>query len=986
MILAVLAACAAPADHFRERVAPLLSARCVACHGGAKKRGGLDLTTAKGLRAGGENGPVILAPADAEKSRLVQLVSGPSPRMPRVGAKLSAGQVEALRAWIAAGAPWPEGVTLAATKAVVEEVWWSLRLLTRPEVPEVAGERHGVDPPVASRNPIDRFILARLEKEKLTFAPEADRLTLLRRVTFDLTGLPPTPEEQDAFVKDDRPDAYERLVDRLLASPAYGERWARHWLDVARYADTHGYDKDKRRDDAWPYRDWVIAALNAGLPYRDFARMQLAGDVIKPGPEGVIAAGFIAAGPWDFVGHVELREGTVDKLKTRVIDRDDMVSAALGTFMSVTVGCARCHDHKFDPITQRDYYRLQAVFAGVERGPRRLDLPEMNVKQRELAAERARIEAALAAVEKKIAALSGPDVAAASARLEKARAELAALKPPAAAASRTNGYHSAIVAKPDTVKWVQIDLGAVVPLDEVRLFPARPVDFPDTPGFGFPARFRIETSDEAGLKAPRVLADHTAADFANPGDVPYVLPLKGQKGRFVRVTATRLWKRTGDYIFALSEMQVIAAGKLVSQGRPVSALDSIEAGLWAGRHLVDGSTSRHVLPEGVKAFTRRMELLAALRADLAARDAAIEKLVPPALRAERDRLTAALAAVDARRKALSAGGPSVYSVVPIPPRPIHLLKRGDVEQTKEAMTPGGLACLTALKADFPASAAEGQRRLALADWVAHRENPLTYRSIANRLWHWHFGRGIVDTPSDFGKMGGRPSHPELLDWLACELRDGGSLKPIHGLIVTSAAYRQAGRHDEAAARIDADNRLLWRAPRRRLDAEALRDAVLAVAGQLRTEMGGKGYDLFRFKDDHSPVYDHDDIARMTDPKTYRRTIYRFAVRSVPNPFLDTLDCPDPNQPVPVRNTTLTALQALSLMNNPFMVRQAGHLASRLRAYSDDPPRQVEYAYRLLYGRRPAEDEADAVAAHARRHGLKAACRVLLNGNEFVFVD
>jgi hypothetical protein len=327
------------------------------------------------------------------------------------------------------------------------------------------------------------------------------------------------------------------------------------------------------------------------------------------------------------------------------------------------------------------------------------------------------------------------------------------------------------------------------------------------------------------------------------------------------------------------------------------------------------------------------------------------------------------------------------------------LKRGDVEQPGAEMKPGALSCIPALKSDFGPLASEGARRLALADWVAHDDNPLTWRSIVNRVWHWHFGKGIVDTPSDFGKMGGRPSHPELLDWLAAEFRSsssgdetsprtpgGGDMKALHRLIVTSAAYRQSARHDDAAARIDADNRLLWKAPRRRLDAEALRDAVLAASGQMRHHGGGRGYDLFRFKDDHSPIYDHDDIKAMTDPATYRRTIYRFAVRSVPNPFLDTLDCPDPNQPVPVRNSTLTALQALSLMNNPFMVKQAGHFARRLRAHSADPAKQVELAYRIAFGRRPEADEAAAVVAHARKHGLEAACRVLLNANELVFID
>jgi hypothetical protein len=704
--LTTLPAGARANDLFRDRVAPLLESRCLPCHDAAKKRGGLDLSTRAGLLAGSDAGPVLDL-KQADQSRLLLAVSGPSPRMPRAGPKLAEREAAWLRRWVAEGATWPDGVTLKPRAGGMEEAWWSLRELTRPPAP-------GVTDRTWARTPVDPYILAALEQRGLRPSPEAGRRALLRRLSFDLTGLPPTPEEIDAFVGDPRPDAYERIVDRLLASPAYGERWGRHWLDVAHYADTHGYDKDKRRDSAWPYRDWVIRALNADLPYRDFVRGQLAGDVLRPGdPDGVVATGFVVAGPWDFVGHVELREGTVDKEKTRLIDRDDMVTNAAGTFLSLTVGCARCHDHKFDPIPTRDYYRLQAVFAGVERGPRAL---------------------------------------------------------------------------------------------------------PRKPG-------------------------------ASPG-----------------------------------------------------------------------------------------------------------------------RLAQA------------------YAVVPIAPRPVWVLRRGDVEQPKEPATPGALSCVTGLSPDFPASKTEGERRLALANWTADGRNPLTWRSIANRVWHYHFGRGIVDTPNDFGKMGGSPTHPELLDWLAAEARDAGSLKRLHRLVVTSAAYRQASAYREEAARVDADNRYLWRMGRQRLDAEGVRDAVLAVSGRLDRAMGGPGYELFRFRDDHSPEYDHSDPKALHNPATYRRTVYRFTVRSVPNPLLDCLDSADPNQATPVRNTTLTALQALALMNNPFVVRQAGHFAGRLRAYSDDPDRQVEQGYRLAFGRAPTSEERAAVAAHVREHGLAAACRMLLNANEFVFVD
>jgi hypothetical protein len=686
---------------FKDSVAPLLQQRCLSCHGSAKKRGGLDLSTRAAALRGGDSGPALIAGA-AKKSLLIQAVSGPNARMPRTGAKLSASEVALLVRWVDAGADWPIGVTLKATRpAPAEELWWSFRPLVRPPLPIVRNRAW-------ARTPIDTFILATLDSKGLAPSAEADRRTLIRRLTIDLIGLPPTPEEVDDFERDARPDAYERLVDRLLASPAYGERWGRHWLDVAHYGDTHGYDKDKRRDFAWPYRDYVIRAFNADKPYAQFILEQIAGDVLFPNdPDGVVATGFVVAGPWDFVGHVELREGTVDKEKTRLLDRDDMVSNALTTFMSLTVGCARCHDHKFDPIPQKDYYRLQAVFAGVERGNRRFN-------------------------------------------------------------------------------------------------------------------------------------DRT-----------------------------------------------------------------------------------------------------------------------------------------------------VYAVVPRPPRPTWVLRRGDVEQRRQLVTPGGLSCVPGLSPDFALARPgdEGERRAALAKWIAHPQNALTWRSIVNRLWHYHFGRGLVDTPSDFGRNGSLPTHPELLDWLAVQLRDSsGSLKKLHRLIVCSAVYRQASKHNAAHARLDADNRWLWRMNRRRLDAESTRDVVLAVSGQLNRQMGGPGFELFRFKDDHSPVYDYSDLKKIHDPATYRRTVYRFAVRSVPSPFLESLDCADPNLNVPVRNTTLTALQALALLNNPFMVRQAGHFAERLKRARSDPEGQIELASRLALARRPSAEERSAVLAYARKHGLASACRVLFNTNEFVFID
>lgn len=751
--MSLFASVVAADDLFRDQVAPVLEQRCLACHRGIAARGKLSMASLEDLLRGGESGPAVVA-GKPEESQILDYIAGDEPLMPKDGEPLTSAEVAAIVAWIEAGASWPEGVTLQARSADGKP-WWSLAPLERPTVPQPTSDSRW------ARTPIDSFILQELEAAGLSPAPEADRPTLIRRLTYDLHGLPPTPEEIAAFVDDPDPMAYETLVDRLLASPRYGERWARHWLDVVHFGESHGYDKDKKRDHAWPYRDYVIEALNDDRPYSQLIAEQVAGDVLRPGEfEGIVATGFITAGPWDFVGHVELREGTTDKLKTRAIDRDDMVATTMSTFNSLTVHCARCHDHPFDPIPQQEYYQLQAVFAGVDRGDRHGDSPELTQQ----------------------------------------RAELTALR------------------------------------------------------------------DAARQKVDAAKA---------------------------------------------------AAGEVES------------------------------------------EAVSQLEAELAACESALAALPAPQL---------------------------VYAAIPIAARPVHLLHRGDVEQPQDEVLPGALSALAGLERQFVLSdpANEGERRAALARWLTADENVLTWRSIVNRVWHYHFGRGLVDTPNDFGRNGSRPSHPALLDWLAIEFRDGGqSLKALHRQMVTSAVYRQSSRDDAQAQLVDADNRLLWRMSRRRLEAEEIRDTLLAVSGKLDLTMGGPSFELFAFEDDHSPRYKYVEMDR---PEVFRRTIYSRAVRSVPNPWLEALDCPDPSLSAPVRTTTITALQALALLNNPFVVRQAEYLAERLEVEADSAESRIVRAYQLVLGRPPRETERTTMVEYAARFGMANACRVLLNTNEFVFVE
>ncbi|HWB11793.1 MAG TPA: PSD1 and planctomycete cytochrome C domain-containing protein [Pirellulales bacterium] len=995
LVFCLVPALPVPADDafFRERVAPIFEAHCVRCHQGEDAKGGLSIARHEDLLKGGESGPVVV-PGKPAESLLVEYISGKSPEMPKGAPPLAAEQVAAIRRWVEQGAIWPDGLALKERVGLKGD-WWSLKPLQDSHVPDLES--------TWVRTPIDAFVLKKLHDQGLEPSAEADRRTLLRRLKFDLHGLPPAPEELDEFANDSSLDAYPRLVDRLLASPHYGERWGRHWLDVVHYGESHGYDKDKPRPNSWPYRDWVIESLNADKPYSRFVAEQIAGDVLfVDDPQAIVATGFLVAGPWDFVGHVELREGTVDKDIARSNDRDDMVATTASTFLSLTVHCARCHNHKFDPITQEDYYRLQAVFAGIDRAERPYDAdPRVATRRRELLAEKKSVESRQQALASEVRQQRSPEIEALDTQMAATEQELSALPIEPGEASPTLGYHSQIMPTPESTKWVQVDLGRSLPLDDVVLVPAHVVygGHPG-PGFGFPARFRVELSDDPTFATSQLLADETGADYPHPGDTPYRIHAEGKGGRYLRITATRLWKRTGDWIFALAELLAFADGRNAAAGCDVSALDSIEAPPgWAKRNLVDGFSSRERItdPSGTM-LSPRQELsfkLAAL-ADERRHQALVS--LEPAVRHEMAAVAHRLAELQAKLSALPAQqmvfaachdfAPQGSFTPAREPRSVHLLARGDVRNPKQLMSPGAVACVSGPSAEFVIAHAgdEGRRRAALANWLTDPGNALVRRSIVNRVWQYHFGQGIVDTPNDFGRMGSPPTHAELLDWLArWFMEHGESLKELHRLIVTSAVYRQASAEKPDYAKIDAGNRLLWRMNRMRLDAESVHDAMLVATGRLDGQMGGPSVQQFYFKDDHSPVYDYERYD-VDAPGSCRRSVYRFLVRSVPDPFMECLDCADPSILTPKRNTTLTALQALSLLNNPLSVHQAQHLAERVSGAVNDLSGQIDAAYRFALGRIPTAGERERLVSYAQRFGLANACRVIFNSNEFVFVD
>ncbi len=731
-VLAVVALAAAPAavganDFFEKSVRPLLNEHCLRCHGPDKQKGGLRVDSREALLAGGENGPAVV-PGKPDDSLFVKAIRHGDIKMPP-NKKLADEQVAVLEKWVKDGAAWgaakaPAGgagghaVRKPGTITDDDRNWWAFKPVVRPEVPKLKTQ---------PANPIDAFVLARLEREGLIPAPAADRLTLIRRVTFDLTGLPPTPEEVEAFANDNTPDAYEKLVDKLLASPRYGERQARAWLDLVRYAESDGYRIDGPRPHAWRYRDYVVESFNADKPYNRFVTEQLAGDEVSPNdPTARVATGYLRLWPYEY--------NQKDVRGQWAAIQNDITDVTADTFLSMGMGCARCHDHKFDPILQKDYFALQSFFAGVKF----VDEPVFASP-----AAKAEYESKLAAWEAKTADL---------------RTKMAALLDP-------------ILAK---------------------------------------------LSPNVGDKYPPEIQ----AIFAKPA---------GERTPGERQL----------YDLAMRQVQELeydrASAKLSKEGK---------------------------------------------------------------------------AAYDALKKELDA--------VEKPAAPLAMVARDLGPDAAEVVIPGGRkkpvpvepAFPVVLGAPPPAVRARPEstgRRAALAEWLTQKEHPLTARVMVNRLWQGHFGAGLVSTPSDFGTLGEKPSHPELLDWLAVEFTEHDwSLKHVHRLIVTSATYRQSSRVKAVEARaanprvIDPENRLLWRMPVRRLDAEQVRDALLAVSGELKLDTGGPA----------------------TPADKPRRSIYTRVHRNAPDALLASFDAADGLTGCARRNVTVTPTQSLLLLNGPGALARA----------------------------------------------------------------
>lgn len=802
------------AKFFETEVRPLLVEKCQICHGDFIQESNFRLDSREGLLAGGKSGKPAIVPGQPEKSLLVEAIRRKSLAMPP-DEPLSKEDIAILVHWIAQGAYWPDHGGAAMRSAPRElfseedRGWWAIQPVTDPPVPEIANEEW-------ARNPIDHFIGRRLAEARLAPAPEADRRVLIRRLSFDLTGLPPTPEQVAAFVADTEPGAYARLVDRLLESPAYGQRWARHWLDLARYADSDGYRADHYRPNAWRYRDYVIESFNEDKPYDRFVQEQLAGDELFPGdPEALIATGYLAQGIYEYNNRA-----VRDQWRVML---EDITDTTGDVFLGLGFQCAKCHNHKFDPILQRDYYRLRSFFEGVWLKNR---VAATGAEKKEYAREMAKWRAKAGDIQE----------------------ELEAIKKP----YREKAAFGAIEMFPEDIQAM------------------------------------MRTPSEA--RAPRE-----------------------------------------DQLAKLAYRQVVLAQEGVSYSK-------------------------------------------------------VDKKKIATLGKQLDKFNDLKPAPLPRCRAAVEIGPQAPPTT-IPGRPDDVIKPGFLSiLEREAATitpPEGVENSTG-------------RRSALALWLTGSDNPLTPRVMVNRVWQHHFGRGLAPNPSDFGRLGGPPSHPELLDWLTTRfIQNGWHLKPLHRLIVTSATYRQSSRHPKRTefARIDPRNQWYWHAPTHRLDAGQIRDAILAVTGRLDKTAGGAGVKA--------------DVPR--------RTIYMGVRRNTRDPLLDAFDLPTFFASTAVRQTTTTAMQSLLLINSERMIDHAHNLAAHVSEMAKDSPHdRIETAWLLAYGRLPTDSEHEAAARflvgqaaritssknEAGSKDMQAAptvpnpeqaafvdfCHGLLNSNEFLYVE
>jgi hypothetical protein len=1087
----------ADAKFFESRVRPLLFDRCFSCHADSKQMGGLRLDSPQAVAKGGGRGPALV-PGDVEKSRLLHVIQYDGDlKMPPAG-KLSADEIGVLTEWVRRGAPWPETppikngpVTPDMRFSPTQRKFWSFQPVRRPGVPTIR------EPEYKVRNPIDAFLLAELRKKGLPPAPPADKRALIRRATFDLTGLPPTPGEVRDFLSDSSPNAYEKVVDRLLASPRYGERWGRHWLDLVRYCDSldaRSLGAPGDIGEAWRYRDWVVNAFNSDLPYDEFVKDQIAGDLRparNPGEfnrDGLIATTMLAIGNWG--------NGDADKEKIQTDIVDDQVDVISRGFMGLTIACARCHDHKFDPIGTKDYYGLAGFFfsthilakftpkgAGEDimrtaiAPPSELEarkkhaarLIELEAKlkasedqRRKVVAEAMRADAGkylLAAWDynsrpteqagltlsdfarqrglkefavrqwQDFAGMGGYRVMSASARdvhgspgvfawkgvtdtpsatintTTDARTLLTFTLPPRSVCVHPGPRSGVAVAwKSPITGTVRID-GGLKDADPAcgdgvswRLQVANPAGARDLVAGGIEngAAQTFRMVQEAALNAVEVRAGDTVQLLVLPKN-GYECDTTAVALTVQEVGSSKTWDLAADLMedplsgnphkdrlgnpAVWSLLDMATGGSQIPKGPLAAALeewrrkagkaDSLPAeresaanGVAAAFDLVDGqSPFWPVNPADLADFPDpKREETAGMAHELES----LRKQSFPALE---------------YANAAQDGGIPETPYAGFHDARVHV--RGSYARQTDVVP---RRFPTILAGDRIPRIAKGSGRVELAEWIASASHPLTARVMVNRIWQHHFGEGIVRTPSNFGFLGERPTNPALVDWLASEfVRGGWSVKRLHRLIMASAAYRQSSASTPLAMRLDPDNRLFGRQNRKRLEAEAIRDSLLAVAGKLDEKRGGPA---------------------VRDLNTPRRTLYVITIRSDRTGFGPLFDAADTTAPIDRRTVSIVAPQSLFMLNNSFALQQAKSLAGRLVGETEGTEvARIETAYELLFGRPPSSREvavgkrvlaasrlgrtaqvAGTVVPDIELQAWEAYCQVLLCSNEFLFVD
>lgn len=1082
---------------FEEDIVPLLAAHCFKCHGAKKHESNYRLDVKKIALAAADFGEPAIIPGKSAQSPLIHFVAGTDPDvvMPPSGKRLTSKQVGLLRAWIDQGVVWPKELAGDASGGSLKTDHWSLQPVERPKPPEFHDD--------FVKSPIDAFILARLHESKLRPSKRADKAVLARRIHLVMHGLPPKPRDVDRYVNDHSDTAYQNLVERILKSPRYGERWAQHWIDIVRFGETDGFETNRERPNAWHYRDYIIASLNSDKPYDQFIREQIAGDALAAD----VATGFLVAGPFDRVKSPDVNL----TLMQRQDELADMINTTGTAFLGLTLGCARCHNHKFDPISQKDYYAIQAVFAGINHGDR--PLPASADRQQQIDELNRRIERLERRLSRFLALATAGFVAIDDATIadSKTRGLIRFEKP---AGQRTNppgtrrgerddigsatrtsnlsgGNYTWWKNKPGEILaayktlssgrfriwlswgcgWPTHSTGVEYVLDrdgdlktssdQTVLATVDQQKFADKSGeianrslwSGFhdagihELQGRSLIAIRGGKTGAAVTADTVILEGIDASAPVETVPTKPAvresvdakhniehirpvKARFIRFTihATNngsqpcideleLW--SGEKNVALSSNGAKATSSSNLPGHEIHKLKHINDGRYGnGRSWISNEPGRGwvqiELPE-ITAINRiewardregryadrlatHYVIEVSDEPDQWKRVASSDDRLPPQLtgqaavsyrfdgfeaaESQQGRVwLAALTKAIEQRDRLSKPM-MIYAGTFTQPGPTHRLYRGEPQAKREEVAPDTVRALGSLQLSKTSS--EQLRRIKFAEWIADPANPLTSRVMVNRIWQFHFGTGIVDTPSDFGANGTRPSHPRLLDWLAAEfVRSGWSIKHMHRLILMSNAWQQSGRPREDSLAIDAASRLLWRFPPRRLEAEAIRDSILHVSGKLDLTMGGPGFSAFEIEMENVR---HFFPKTSYGPSDWRRMVYMTKVRQERDSVFGAFDCPDASQVMPKRTRSTTPLQALSLFNSKFVIQQSKFFAERLkREAGNDLLNQIQRAFRLCTAREPDESELSDSLKFVKTHGLPAFCRALLNSNEFLFI-